>query len=224
MAEDPQDRPRGPRKSKRTPPDMALWDKVAETVAPLPKRRRAKPAARPTPEPRFQPPLEPSPAAAAAQPKPAPPQSEQKKKPKPTIVKPTGPTAPAAPKVQAPRRPASAIDRRAKRRLASGQIEIDDAIDLHGMTQAQAHTALKQFLVRAQADGARYVLVITGKGAPEASDTALWGKAPRGILRKRLPEWCAAADLSSIVLAVDGAHQRHGGDGAFYLRLLPPKQ
>ena len=55
--------------------------------------------------------------------------------------------------------------RRDKQRLARGRSPIDARLDLHGMTQAQAHTALARFLDRAQADGATFVLVITGTGA-----------------------------------------------------------
>ena len=37
-------------------------------------------------------------------------------------------------------------------------------LDLHGMTQDQAHTALVSFMADAQADGKRCVIVITGRG------------------------------------------------------------
>ena len=37
-------------------------------------------------------------------------------------------------------------------------------IDLHGMNQAEAHHALRGFLVHAQSQGAKLVIVVTGKG------------------------------------------------------------
>ena len=57
------------------------------------------------------------------------------------------------------------LDRKLKRRLARGTVEIDARLDLHGKTQSQAHAALLRFLHKAQGNGARVVLVITGKGA-----------------------------------------------------------
>jgi DNA-nicking Smr family endonuclease len=61
------------------------------------------------------------------------------------------------------------FDRKSARRLRSGQIEIDARLDLHGMHQAEAHAALRRFLFSCHANGARWVLVITGKGAPRRS-------------------------------------------------------
>ena len=49
------------------------------------------------------------------------------------------------------------------------------------MTQADAHAALAHFLRRAQHDGARVVLVITGKGARPGGDPY----AERGVLGAR---------------------------------------
>ena len=64
-----------------------------------------------------------------------------------------------------PKEPALApLDRRAKQKLARGTQAIDARIDLHGRTQSEAHAALLRFLRRAQAKGAKTVLVITGKG------------------------------------------------------------
>src|SRR5262249_57874187 len=56
------------------------------------------------------------------------------------------------------------FDRRLKQRLARGTESIDARIDLHGRTQSEAHAALLSFLPKAQSDGAKFVLVITGKG------------------------------------------------------------
>src|SRR5581483_9507006 len=73
----------------------------------------------------------------------------------------------AAPTARAPPEPLplAPFDRRLKQRLARCAEPVDARIDLHGKTQSQAHTSLLRFLHRAQADGARTVLVITGKGA-----------------------------------------------------------
>jgi len=103
------------------------------------------------------------------------------------------------------------IDRRLKQRLARGQIEIDARLDLHGRTLSEAHAALLRFLHRAQGEGARTVLVITGKGGDLS--------AGRGVLRRQVPLWLALPELRAHVLAVEEAHAAHGGGGALYVRL-----
>ena len=97
--------------------------------------------------------------------------------------------------------------------LARGRAAIDARIDLHGMTQAQAHGALRLFLHRAQTSGARFVLVITGKGAPNAPH------GERGVLRQQVPLWLALPEFRACVLGFDVAHAGHGGEGALYVRL-----
>jgi DNA-nicking Smr family endonuclease len=112
--------------------------------------------------------------------------------------------------------PLTPLDKRLKRRLGAGKAQVDDVLDLHGMTQAQAHRALNNFLWRAAEDGARLALVITGKGAPAAED----GGAPeRGVLRRNVPHWLRAPELRAVVLSVEEAARPHGGAGALYVRL-----
>ena len=105
------------------------------------------------------------------------------------------------------------IMRREKQQLARGRLAIEARIDLHGMTQAQAHGALLRFLHRSQAGGAKFVLVITGKGAPNAP------RGERGVLRRQVPLWLALPKFRTCVLGFDAAHLGHGGEGALYVRL-----
>jgi DNA-nicking Smr family endonuclease len=123
-----------------------------------------------------------------------------------TVVRPMPPPKPAAPPSLAP------LARREKQQLARGRATLDKRIDLHGMTQAQAHTALVYFLSDAQHDGAKFVLVVTGKGSrsPEAE---------RGVLRRQVPHWLRLPDLRDVVLGFEEAHVAHGGEGALYVRL-----
>jgi DNA-nicking Smr family endonuclease len=123
------------------------------------------------------------------------------------------PPAAAAPH---PKPPASAIAiaRREKQQLARGKTEIGGRIDLHGMTQAQAHDALLHFLHRYQAEGAKFVLVITGKGSAGAV-----ARGERGVLRRQVPLWLGLAEFRVCVLGFDVAHVGHGGEGALYVRL-----
>jgi DNA-nicking Smr family endonuclease len=110
-----------------------------------------------------------------------------------------------------------AIMRKEKQKLARGNAAIDARIDLHGMTQAEAHGALLRLLHRSQANGAKFVLVITGKGVPNAS------RNERGVLRRQVPMWLALPEFRRYVLGFDVAHTDHGGQGALYVRLRKAK-
>jgi DNA-nicking Smr family endonuclease len=117
----------------------------------------------------------------------------------------------AAPAKPSPPPPSLApIDRRTRQRLKRGTDPIEARIDLHGMTLAQAHRALVRFLHASQAQGVKFVLVITGKGGTSGE---------RGALRREVPHWLARGELRGTVLGFDAAHIGHGGDGALYVRL-----
>ncbi len=107
------------------------------------------------------------------------------------------------------------LHRRDRLRLARGRQTIDARLDLHGKTQAQAHAVLMRFLRRAQADGATFVLVITGKGSDENA---------RGVLRRQVPLWLKLPDFAVYVSAFEEAHVSHGGEGALYVRVRRPRQ
>jgi DNA-nicking Smr family endonuclease len=128
-------------------------------------------------------------------------------------VKPkTGTVSPAAPAKATPQRSAlpalAPMDRRTKQRLARGVTEIGGRLDLHGLTQAEAHAALARFLHGAQARDVKVVLVITGKGGEG-----------RGVLRRQVPLWLEGAEFRSLVVGFDGAGTGHGGEGALYVRV-----
>jgi DNA-nicking Smr family endonuclease len=112
--------------------------------------------------------------------------------------------------------PLAPIERRLKRELARGRAAIDAALDLHGLTQAEAHQALRGFLRHSQARGARLVIVVTGKGGPP--DEVQWPNE-RGVLRRLAPLWLREPELRSVVLGFEEAGRAHGGSGALYVRL-----
>lgn len=128
---------------------------------------------------------------------------------KPRAAKPEGskPSAPLEPKPP----PLAPLDRRLKKRVARGREPIDARIDLHGLTQAQAHAALSRFLHQASARAARLVLVITGKGKQ--------GEGERGVLRRQVPQWLGLPEFRALVVGYEDAHVAHGGEGALYVRL-----
>jgi DNA-nicking Smr family endonuclease len=142
-------------------------------------------------------PLRPLRRAAAAAEVPSPPP------PKPIAIPPRAqsPAKPAPP-------PNPGIDRRTAERLRKGEMPIDGRIDLHGMTQEDAHAALDRFVRQAWKDGKRMLLVITGKG-----------NLGEGVLRRGVPRWLASGEHAARILKTASAQPKHGGSGAFYILL-----
>ncbi|TQV79980.1 hypothetical protein FKG95_14240 [Denitrobaculum tricleocarpae] len=102
------------------------------------------------------------------------------------------------------------LDRRNAERLKRGKMAIEATLDLHGMSQAQAHGALNRFIQRSEAAGLRCVLVITGKGIAKESG---------GVLRNQVPNWLNEPGNRERIIAFNYAQQSHGGTGALYVLL-----
>ncbi len=97
---------------------------------------------------------------------------------------------------------------RSAERLRRGRYAIEARLDLHGMTQADAHRALAGFVAGSRAIGRRCVLVITGHG-----------RISGGVLKTAAPRWLDEPELRRHVLAITPAQQRDGGAGALYVLL-----
>jgi DNA-nicking Smr family endonuclease len=105
------------------------------------------------------------------------------------------------------------IDRANAERLKRGKHAIEARLDLHGMTQAEAHGALATFIRASRAGGKRCVLVITGRGS---------AKGPHGgggVLKSAVPRWLDEPELRPHLLAIATAQPRDGGNGALYVML-----
>ncbi len=100
------------------------------------------------------------------------------------------------------------VDASLKKRFERGDLPIDGKIDLHGLTLEQAHRRFISFIAAKIAAGARFLLVVTGKGA-----------GGEGVIRKNLPLWCDAPDLKPHILQRTQAKLQHGGSGATYILL-----
>jgi DNA-nicking Smr family endonuclease len=136
---------------------------------------------------------------------------------RPPALPPTNAEPPAARPTKPSAPPLAPIERRLKRDLSRGRAAIDGALDLHGLTQAEAHQALRGFLRHSQAHGARLVIIVTGKGAP-LDEVDHWPNE-RGVLKRVTPQWLREPDLRSVVLGFEEAGRAHGGSGALYVRL-----
>jgi DNA-nicking Smr family endonuclease len=106
--------------------------------------------------------------------------------------------------------PLAEIDSRTRTKIRRGRLEVDVKLDLHGLRQAEAHRALVSFLRRAQAEGAKIAIVVTGKG-----DT----RGEGGVLRRLAPVWLEAPNLRDVVVGFGEAERQHGGEGALYVRI-----
>ncbi|MGP9791283.1 Smr/MutS family protein [Roseinatronobacter sp. NSM] len=197
------------RKSRRLhPEDLELWGRVAQSARPLKSDLMNAFDAPEKVEQAF------APAPGKAQPKVTRHGS--------TVMRPTPQPRPVTHDLVRPLSDALAgapvsMDKRKFQRMTRGKLQPDARIDLHGMTLAQAHATLNGFILRAQAQGLRLVLVITGKGKSVEDD----GPIPRrrGALKHDVPQWLRMAPLAGAVLELREAHLRHGGSGAYYVYL-----
>jgi DNA-nicking Smr family endonuclease len=165
-----------------SPDEAALWRHVAGTAKPLKKSDKPKTGPAAVAAPRSRP---------APRPAPLP--------PKPAALPELAPGA------------APGVDKRTVQRLKKGEIPIEATLDLHGLTQDEAHAALARFVGRCTSAGKRGVIVVTGKGL-RAGGTG-------GILRANVPRWLNEPELRAHVLAFARARPKDGGEGALYVLL-----
>jgi len=114
---------------------------------------------------------------------------------------------------------APGLDRSSAIKLAKGKFTIQGKLDLHGMTQRQAHAALINFIESSFHERKRNLLVITGKGRPKTEGEVAGYEKREGILKSIVPKWLDESPLQSLVLAVTTSQREHGGAGALYVLL-----
>lgn len=199
----------GRRPKLPTADELALWHMVVRDAAPLVSKHRKAPPPKKVPVPA------PVPQAAVSVPRVT--------EAAPAIKAPAERlaemlrTVPLAEKARvsvqlapSPLGRVAGVDKRTDEKVRKGRMGIDGRVDLHGMTQSEAHNALIGFIRRSHAAGRRMVLVITGKG-----------QMPRGegVLRLSVPRWLREAEVGRLVLSVHQAQPQHGGGGAYYVLL-----
>ena len=172
--------------------DRLLWEKVTQSV----KRMNSQPAFQPVKH------IEDTKTGSQTKSRAVRSQSGQTELPKGKIA--TVKTSPADFRLG----DMSGTDRSSARRMQRGQVPIEDRLDLHGLSQEQAHKKLSAFISRAVQQNFRHVLIITGKG-----------RDGLGILRHKVPAWLKDAPLCHHLIAISYAQPKDGGKGALYIRL-----
>jgi DNA-nicking Smr family endonuclease len=198
MSEHPRRRPKG-----LSAEDAALWDQVAHSARAMhPKRKVAKPAEpKKVPEPRASHDL---PAFRVGE--------KVASKRSGHMLQPGLSERLAGQPIR--------MDRKTHTRMQRGKLRPEAKIDLHGMTLAEAHPRLTAFVLRANAEGKRLILVVTGKGRDRDDGGPI--PTPRGALKNQVPMWLGQAPVAALVLQVTEAHRSHGGAGAYYVYLRRP--
>jgi len=121
---------------------------------------------------------------------------------------------PAAVRATSRTGPGTTLDAGWDRRLSKGLVSPDAVVDLHGHDLAGAYSRLDRKLEEAIAQGARLLLLITGK--PPRDDRR---PVVRGAIRAAVGDWLQASRHAADIAAVRNAHPRHGGTGALYIVL-----
>ena len=181
--------------------EARIWDQIVRTVTPLerPVRRASRPAA-------VSAPLAVAPSAPIV--------AVPKKKVR-------GRVPPALPPKPVPVKAAKAetqlhLDGSWEKRIAKGTLVPDFSLDLHGSNLDLAWRRLMDGLAQGKAMGARVILVVTGR--PRPVDAMDRGES-RGAIRAKIKDWLMASEHASDIVAIRGAHRRHGGHGALYIVL-----
>jgi DNA-nicking Smr family endonuclease len=174
--------------------EAELWQQVTGDVSPLPESHDL------VDHP------ESGPAAPSDKPLDTPSEENSDVPPPPPVAPPAPPPSRAEPALTHGHAPG--LDRRTQINLR----RVKARIDLHGMTQEQAHGALGDFLADSQAAGRRSVLVITGKGRGKDGGGT-------GILREAVPKWLNEGANRGMIRAFSHAQPKDGGEGALYVLL-----
>lgn len=95
------------------------------------------------------------------------------------------------------------FDKNIYSKIVKEKIKIQSRIDLHGLSQEQAFSRVRSFIINSYAQNHKVSLIITGKG--------------KGILRNSLSAWLHHEDICDMILFHKIAADKHGGSGAYYV-------
>lgn len=108
------------------------------------------------------------------------------------------------------------IDRNTAERFVKGHLKIEARLDLHGLTEKEAFSAVEDFVRNSYIQNRRCILIITGKGIK--TDDTPWYET-KGVIKEALPRWLNHQDIRPFILSIAQAKQEDGGSGAFYILL-----
>jgi len=100
------------------------------------------------------------------------------------------------------------IQQKVQKKLRRGELPVEDELDLHGYTVAEAKIAIQDFLYECKRQHVRYIRIVHGKGFRSEQ------KIP--VLKTHVAYWLPQ---HTDVLAFSSAQPRDGGTGAIYVIL-----
>jgi len=100
------------------------------------------------------------------------------------------------------------VQHKTLKQLKRGNLIIDEKIDLHGLTQQEAHQLLLEFLVEQTSQRHRCILIVHGKGIGSLNNRPVLKNLVYNLLKNE-----------PSVLAFSSAQPRDGGTGAVYVLL-----
>lgn len=130
------------------------------------------------------------------------------------------PTPPRPAQAAPARSPSAVLDTSWERRIRSGTLVPEMAIDLHGHSLSSAHARLNHALSSALARDLRVLLIVTGKPPKTAASGR---ESRRGAIRGEIGHWLETSHFADRIASVRLAHPRHGGEGAIYVILRRKK-
>lgn len=102
----------------------------------------------------------------------------------------------------------SGIQHKVQKKLRRGEFPIEDELDLHGYTVAEAKAALQDFFHECKRNNIRYIRIIHGKGYRSEQNIP--------VLKTHVAYWLPQYPD---VMAFSSAQARDGGTGALYVIL-----
>ncbi|MBC6497257.1 MAG: Smr/MutS family protein [Alphaproteobacteria bacterium GM7ARS4] len=102
------------------------------------------------------------------------------------------------------------LGRREEKAMRSGDVLVDRRLDLHGLSLTDARLKVHLVVQQAYKNGHTFLHIITGKGDKQQGS---------GVIREAFCRWLNEPHITPMVIALCHAVGRHGGEGAFYVRL-----
>ena len=114
------------------------------------------------------------------------------------------------------------VDKATMRKFKKEEFAVEAVLDLHGLNEDEAFEKVDNFIPQCYNTGKRCVIIITGKGLNIHLNDDVF--APKGVLRKQVPQWLNMSRLRGMILVYKHPSERLGGSGALYILLRRNKE